>query len=95
MHAAAAKKRITPDQLMREGCRYFRERRGLIQEGAILASILSTLGTRCKAWRDCCDDIMTLKWCIEYLKIMGANLAAGKGAAARTQCMYLDRPCWS
>ena len=26
---------------------------------------------------------------------MGVNLAAGKGAAARTQCMYVDCPCWS
>ena len=26
---------------------------------------------------------------------MSANLAAGKGAAARTQFMYLDCPCWS
>ena len=24
---------------------------------------------------------------------MGANLAAGKGAAARMQCMYVDSPC--
>ena len=40
MHAAAAKRRIMPDQLMRYGCSYCREKRGLRQEEAILASIV-------------------------------------------------------
>ena len=38
MHAAAAKRRVMPDQLMRDGRRYCRERRGLRQEEVILAS---------------------------------------------------------
>jgi len=38
MHAAAAKRRMMPDQLMRDGRRYCRERRGLRQEEAILFS---------------------------------------------------------
>ena len=38
MHVAAAKRRIMPDPLMRDGGRYCRERRGLKQEEAILVS---------------------------------------------------------
>ena len=38
MHAAAAKRRMLPDQLMRNGHMYCRGRRGLRQEEAILAS---------------------------------------------------------
>ena len=38
MHAAAAKRRMMPDQLMRDGRRYCRESRGLRQEEALLAS---------------------------------------------------------
>ena len=38
MHVTAAKRRIMPDQLVRDGRRYCRERRGLRQEEVILAS---------------------------------------------------------
>ena len=38
MHVAVAKRRMMPDQLMRDGRRYCRERRWLRQEEVILAS---------------------------------------------------------
>ena len=44
MHAAAAKRRMMPDQLMRDGRRYCRERRGLRQEEAILVSRFVDVG---------------------------------------------------
>ena len=83
MHAAAAKGRIMPDQLVRDGRRYCRERRGLRQEEAILFSSLSTLGTRSKAWRECCNEIMTSKCCIEYLMSDGRKSGSGERCCSK------------
>ena len=91
MHAAAAKRRIMPDQLMRYGCSYCREKRGLRQEEAILASIMLTLGTRCNAWRDCCAEIMTSKCCIEHLKRDGRKPGTWE-RCCRKNAMHVSRP---
>ena len=91
MHAAAAKRRIMPDQLMRYGCSYCREKRGLRQEEAILASIMFTLGTRCNAWRDCCAEIMTSKCCIEHLKRDGRKPGSGERCCSKN-AMHVSGP---
>ena len=77
---------------MRYGCSYCREKRGLRQEEAILASIMLTLGTRCNAWRDCCAEIMTSKCCIEHLKRDGRKPGSGERCCSKNAMHVCGQP---
>ena len=76
------------DPLMRDGRRHCRERRGLRQEKAILVS--NYVDTRCKAWRDCCDDIMTSsQCCIEYLGSDGRKSGSGERCCIKNAMHFI------